>query len=128
MQGGPPINSGSVVEVREIPSGEARKVLNKPTIMMGNLVTMSVLVVFLGSILGVFAGVYISNLVPSFRHSQMMPLTTALGIVVAAVCLPVFVLSAYVGTKNSGAAGNRYYRSRARSAIALRLDKWVDPE
>jgi hypothetical protein len=123
-----PGNRGNFVEVGAIPANEARKVLNKPTIIMGNFATMSILVVFFGSIGGIVGGVYLSDLIPTFRHSSMTPLTALPGVVLIALCTVLFILSAYVGTKNSGAAGNRYYRSRARRAIALHLDKWVDPD
>lgn len=126
----PPLaaNRGKLIEVQAIPAGEARQVLNKASVVMGNVATLSILAVFFASIAGLVGAVYFSNLIDAFRHGAASPLTAVPGFTLAAVCLVLFIFSAYVGTKNSGVAGNRYYRSRSRKSIALRLDKWVDPD
>ena len=128
----PPIapiaNRRGLVEVQDIPAAEARKVLTKTSIAMGNLATLSTLVAFFGSIGAMVGGIYLWGAIDSFRFSpHVTPLSEVAGLTLSAACFVLFCLSVYIGLKNSGVAGNRYYSFRSRNSIATRLDKWVDP-
>jgi hypothetical protein len=123
----PAINRGGVIEVQAIPAADANKVLTKAGIAMGNLVALSVLVVFIGSIVGMAAPmILVFNAVSNSHHVN--PIIAALAVIVSLAFFVLFCLSIYMALKNPGVAGNRYYWFRSRSSIASRLNKWVDPQ
>jgi hypothetical protein len=123
----PAINRGALIEVQAIPDGEAHKVLTKAGIAMGNLVALSVLVVFIGSIVGMAAPmIMVFNAVSNSHYVN--PIIAALAVIVSLAFFVLFCLSIYMALKNPGVVGNRYYWFRSRSSIASRLNKWVDPQ
>ncbi len=123
----PAINRGALIEVQPIPAADAHKVLTKAGIAMGNLAALSVLVVFIGSIVGMAAPmIMVFNAVSNSHHVN--PIIAALAVLVSLAFFVLFCLSIYMALKNPGVVGNRYYWFRSRSSIASRLNKWVDPQ
>jgi hypothetical protein len=113
------------IEVQPISAMEANVVLNKTSIAIGNILGISMLFVFYGSLAGTIACFYFSGL---FNHEMSDPVRTAAWLVAAVLCGGMLIFSGYIGLKNSGVLGNRYYRHRARKFFALRRNKLVDAD
>ncbi len=118
---------GALIDVQPVPETEARRVMNGRTIVIGNLLSLSSLIAFLGSIAGIGGGVYLSNVLEVLDHkAQPEPARLALGLSLAAVCLVLLVLSGYVALRNSSAPANNFYLRRAKHFFGMRIAPIVD--
>jgi hypothetical protein len=117
-----------LIEVQAIAEYEAHKVLNKKSVVIGNVLVLSQLFIFWGALAGVAAGIYYSRVADPEHRSLVTSTQSMEWLILSAISFVVLVISGYLGLANSGAVGNRYYRMLSRNSIAQRRNKWVDPE
>lgn len=124
----PPIGRQAFIEVKPLPPNEARKVLSRAGIGIAAILVLLILPVFYVSIGGVFAGIYLSKVTQWLDHKPVDSAQLVEGLALAGGSLVMAIFSGIVGLRNSGVAGNLYFRFLSRKAITTRTDRWVDPE
>lgn len=121
--------STALVEVQPLMPTESHTILTKASKTIGNLLSLLILLVFYGALAGAFGSLYWSGVSNALHtHRVENPGQLVIGLLAAAASLALLVFTGYVGLKNSGVMGNRYFRHLALKAIAQRCIKWVDPE
>ncbi len=115
----------ALVDVKPVPPGEANKILARRTVLMANAVALCTLVVFFGSIAGCLGAIaYLAHI----SEPPIDPLRLVATLALIILCAVLAILSGYIGLKNPGVPGDKFYRFRARRWFSLRRNKIVDPD
>ena len=119
-------NPSLLIDVQPVPEGEALKVLSKPSIVIGNILSISVLLFCYGGIAATYGAVAFSHVTHLGSNEVVDPRRLVGGIALAVVCLTIGLFAGYLGLKNPGVIANRFLHWRARRAFAGRRAKLVD--
>jgi hypothetical protein len=115
------------VDVRAVPAFEAGAVLNRRSVIVGNVLVTGTLLVFFGSVACLLIAASRPWLVGEALRWAPAAYRLPLGVGSAVACLVVSIVSGYIGLKNAGVPGNLYYQWLARRQVARRRNKVVDP-
>jgi hypothetical protein len=116
---------GALASITDVPPRIAGKVLTRGATVMGNVLTLSSLLLVLAG-LGLAAWGVITISFAFDAHRPTSP-SAILGWAMVAVGAPLGAVSAFVGLRNPSVFGNRYLRRRTRAEFDLRHDRIVNP-
>ena len=125
----PPTNSKSAhsVETKTLPPEFSGRVLSRRNILIGNALSISILLGCFGGIgLAVLGGV---TAFPDHPPAEgVSPGIKTLGIALLAIGIPLFVTFAFLGVMNVGFFSNRWLRDLARRELKRRPANLVNPD
>ncbi len=117
---------GALVETRPVPENEAGKVMNMRTIVIGNLCSLSPLIIMLASLAGVAFGLFYSRFFVVLAGAHPEPGPLAVGLLLAVVSLAMTIFSGYTGLKNGSVASNNFYLGRAKRHFSSRRNPIIN--